>query len=796
VIIQGVEILRQHDLTLAVLAMAICALGSFITLVLYAQARELHGQARAGWIFLSGFAAGAVMWTTHFVGMLAFDPGVPVGYDAALTGGSFFVAVAVVTTGLAVAAYGSVLSAGIGGGIVGAGALAMHYVSISGLRVAGTMTWDPYVMALAAFFAVGFGAAALARARAEGCEIQVVAPLLLSTGICALYFISFAGSTLVSQPGDQLTGTAIPPRILGHFVSAMTLLLIGTGCATVLIARGALTTAKMQLRNIADASVEGLILTDGLKIVDVNESLRSLVGPVKSQELIGSSVWRHILHADKSANRFEGLLVADEGNVPVEVIARTTNADGAVRRIFAIRDLRERREAEQRIRYLAHFDTLTGLPNRSSFQEKLDSDLAMLAVRGGDLALMIIDLDRFKEINDVHGHVAGDELLKETAARIKALLSNDEFAARLAGDEFVVIQTNKSQPTGASRLSKQLLEMFARPMVVHGQQFQVALTIGIALAPRDGNDTRQLLANADLALYRAKAQGRARACFFAPEMDETLRERRVLAQQLKEAIENDELDIHYQAQVSVETGQIMGFEALARWTHPVRGEITPTEFVGIAEETDLILMLGEWVLRRACREAAKWTQPYTIAVNLSPIQFKTPRLPEIIHEILVETGMPPQRLELEITESALVDDTQRTLDMLRCIKTLGVSIAMDDFGTGYSSLSTLQAFPFDKLKIDKSFVEKINAGGGQASVIVNAVLGLGKSLSIPVLAEGVENHEQMSFLSDGKCEQAQGFLIARPLPLSKIKDIVYATSAATADASRTDHEEEPLQQAG
>ena len=795
-IIQGVEILLRHELKLVLLAVAISALGSFITLVLYAQARELHGQTRAGWIFLSGFAAGAVMWTTHFVAMLAFAPGVPVGYDAGLTGGSFFVAVAVVTVGLAVAAYGSVATAAIGGGIVGAGALAMHIVSISGLRVAGEISWDPYIMALAAFFAIGFGALALARARKEGCEIQAVAPLLLSVGILALYFISFAGVTLVSAPGDQLAATAIPPRLLGYFVAAMTLLLVGTGCATVMIARGALSTAQMQLRNIADASVEGLILTDGLKIVDVNESLRALIGPDKSRALIGSSVWRHILHGDKNADRFEGLLVADDENIPVEVIARTTNADGAVRRIFAVRDLRERREAEQRIRYLAHFDTLTGLPNRTSFQEKLESDLAMQAMRGGDLALMIIDLDRFKEINDVHGHVAGDELLKETAARIKALLSNDEFAARLAGDEFVVIQTGKPQPNAATRLSTQLLDLFSRPMTVNGQQFQVGLTVGISVAPRDGDDMRQLLANADLALYRAKAQGRARACFFAPEMDETLRERRIIAQQLKEAIEHDELDVHYQAQVSVSTGEIIGFEALARWNHPVRGEITPTEFVGIAEETDLILALGEWVLRRACREAAEWTQPYTVAVNLSPIQFKTPRLPEIIHEVLAETGMPPHRLELEITESALVEDTQRTLDMLRCIKMLGVSIAMDDFGTGYSSLSTLQAFPFDKLKIDKSFVERID-DHGQASVIVNAVLSLGKSLSIPVLAEGVENQEQLSFLSDGKCEQAQGFLIARPMPLSDIRTIVYAKNKDEAVPEEIlKQDEEPLQQAG
>jgi diguanylate cyclase (GGDEF)-like protein len=396
---------------------------------------------------------------------------------------------------------------------------------------------------------------------------------------------------------------------------------------------------------------------------------------------------------------------------------------------------------------------------------------------------MIVDLDRFKEINDVHGHAAGDELLKATAARITALLSHSEFAARLGGDEFVIVQTGRDQPTSAARLADKLLEVFAKPVMLSGQPFHFGLTIGIAVFPRDGDDTRKLLANADLALYRAKEHGRARACFFTPDMDEAVRERRVLAQQLTQAIENDELEIHYQAQASIATGEIIGFEALARWNHPEHGYISPAQFIPIAEETDLILHLGEWVLRKVCLEAANWTRPYAVAVNLSPIQFKLSNLPELIHEILLETGMPPHRLELEITESALIEDLQRTLDMLRRIKALGVAIAMDDFGTGYSSLSTLQAFPFDKLKIDKSFVDKIGSRQ-QASVIVTAVLGLGRSLDIPVLAEGVENELQREFLNSEACAQAQGYLYGKPAPLSAIRHLVYASSSeAPADIS-------------
>jgi diguanylate cyclase (GGDEF)-like protein len=774
VFLDGPAILQSHDPRLVLLAVAICALGSFITLFLFAQGRTMQGQARAGWIFLAGFAAGAVMWTTHFVGLLAFRPGFAIAYDPALTGGSFFVAVFIATVALAMAAYGGRLWALLGGGMLGLAATATHFISLASVIIAGTLYVNPILTGTGVLLAVAGGALALGRGRDEGHNVHAIAPVLLAAGIAIVHFVGMAALGFMPDAAITIPNEAIDPTVLGFFVAAMVLLLVGTGFATIMIARGARKDAQTQLKNIADASVEGLILTDGTLILDFNESIRRLVGPVRAARLLNSPIWEVLDNVgDRSAERFEAQLLSDSGPVPVEAIVRDTRADGAVRRIFALRDLRERRAAEKRILYLAHFDTLTGLPNRASFQERLENDLAAMQARGGEVALMILDLDRFKEINDVHGHAAGDELLKAAAGRITALLSHSEFAARLGGDEFVIVQTGREQPSSAARLAEKLLEVFSHPVGLAGQHFHVGLTVGVAVGPRDGSDTRQLLANADLALYRAKEQGRGRACFFTPEMDETVRERRILSQQLKQALEDNELEIHYQAQASVSTGEIVGFEALARWKHPVRGYISPTEFIGIAEETDLILMLGEWVLRRVCTEAAGWAQPYMVAVNLSPIQFKLPDLPELVHRVLLETGMPASRLELEITESALIDDLQRALDMLRRIKALGVSIAMDDFGTGYSSLSTLQAFPFDKLKIDKSFVDKIGTRH-QSTVIVTAVLGLGRSLSIPVLAEGVESEAQRDFLNSEACQQAQGYLFGRPVPLSELEHIVGA----------------------
>ncbi len=773
--INGSEILQSHDPKLVLLAAAICALGSFITLFLFGQAREMHGQGRSGWLFLAGFAAGAVMWTTHFVALLAFQPGIGIGFDPALTGGAFFVAVIFATIGLAVAAYGPGASGFVGGGIVGLGAAAMHFTAMSSLHIAGIIAWNPVTIAMGVVLCTTCGVLSVGRAHTEGRNVQVIAPLFLAAGICIMHFVGMAAIQIAPSTTIPIPAKTIDPTILGYFVTAMALLLIGTGVATTMIARGARKEAQTQLRNIANASVEGLVLTDGTKILDFNESLRTLVGPDRAATLRNMPIWDFIEYrGDRSLERFEAQLLSDGGLVPVEVIVRNTHADGAVRRIYALRDLRERRAAEQRILYLAHFDTLTGLPNRASFQDRLENDLAAMRARSGELALMIVDLDRFKEINDVHGHAAGDELLKATAARITALLSHTEFAARLGGDEFVIVQTGRDQPASAARLADKLLEVFSKPVSVAGQPFHVGMTVGVAVFPKDGDDCRSLLANADLALYRAKEQGRARVCFFTADMDESVRERRVLAQQLKQAIDRNELEIHYQAQASVSTGEIIGFEALARWNHPVHGFVAPTQFIPIAEETDLILHLGEWVLRKVCQEAAGWTRPFTVAVNLSPIQFKMANLPEIIHQILLDTGMPAHRLELEITESALIEDLQRALDTLRRIKALGVAIAMDDFGTGYSSLSTLQAFPFDKLKIDKSFVDKIGSRQ-QATVIVTAVLGLGRSLDIPVLAEGVETELQRKFLDGESCQQAQGYLFGKPAPLDGIRHIVFGT---------------------
>jgi diguanylate cyclase (GGDEF)-like protein/PAS domain S-box-containing protein len=421
-----------------------------------------------------------------------------------------------------------------------------------------------------------------------------------------------------------------------------------------------------------------------------------------------------------------------------------------------------RKRAEAQIERLVHHDLLTGLPNRAAFTACVDATIETAAKDGNSFALMCLDFDRFKEVNDVYGHAAGDELLRQVSKRLQAV-AGGAFVARLGGDEFVVITTDGEQPGAAETMADRLLAAVNDEMHIDGNSVRVGVSVGIAIFPVDGADSATLIGNADAALYRAKAEGRGTFRFFEAGMDQRLRERRVLQQELRSAIERGELRLHYQPQARI-GGRIIGFEALVRWQHPQRGTIPPGTFIPLAEESGLIVEMGEWIMREACRQAASWPNRLQIAINLSPVQFRHGDLPSLVHSVLLETGLPPACLELEITEGVLIDDFSRAVSILRRLKALGVRIAMDDFGTGYSSLSYLQAFPFDKIKIDKAFISNLESNK-QSATIIRAVIGLARGLEVPVLAEGVETKEQLAFLAKESCDEVQGYLIGCPLPI-------------------------------
>ncbi len=445
-------------------------------------------------------------------------------------------------------------------------------------------------------------------------------------------------------------------------------------------------------------------------------------------------------------------------------------------------DVTERIRAEKQVEYMAWHDPLTGLPNRAAFTDRLDHMMEEAKVLGKTFAIASVDLDRFKDVNDVFGHGAGDELLKEVARRFQKAAEHC-FIARLGGDEFVFLCAHDLLPEQMGEMAEAMLREVSGEVEIDGTRLLINMSAGIAVYPDNGQTAVELLSAADAALYRAKEEGRGTVRFFEPEMDRRIHNRRRLAQDLRLALVKGELSLHYQPQSTVD-GELTGFEALLRWQHPDRGFISPAEFIPVAEENGLIVDIGSWVLKTACAEAASWDKKYSVAVNLSPLQFRHGDLPELVHETLFATGLSPDRLELEITEGVLVVDFARALGILRRIKALGVRIAMDDFGTGYSSLSYLQAFPFDKLKVDRSFVANLTKDK-HAREIVRAVIGLGRGLNMPIVAEGVETQEQLDFLAAEQCFGIQGYLLGRPQAHADTQATIYRAGNQSTQWSAT-----------
>ena len=431
-----------------------------------------------------------------------------------------------------------------------------------------------------------------------------------------------------------------------------------------------------------------------------------------------------------------------------------------------VRSLRVFQHNVARIAFLAHHDALTGLPNRRLFHDRLEQALAQ-AGRGVDLAVLCLDLDRFKAVNDTLGHPVGDKLLQEVAQRLAACVREGDTLARLSGDEFAILQIGLTRPEDAALLAHRTIRVLGEPYEVASHRVVIGTSIGISVTPRDGASVDALLKNADTALYRAKAEGRGVFRFFEQAMDAELQARRVLELDIRRAIEEAQFELYYQPLISLPTHEISGFEALLRWHHPERGLVSPAEFIPIAEDTGLIDTIGAWVLRQACSEATGWPEHVKIAVNLSPAQFRSDELVGIVNQALIASGLEPSRLELEITESVLLQQDDPNLMTLHRLRQMGVRISMDDFGTGYSSLSYLRSFPFDKIKIDRSFVKGLSNDGGSVA-IVRAVTGLSRSLGITTTAEGVETDEQLHCLAREGCHEVQGYLFSKPVPADRV----------------------------
>jgi diguanylate cyclase (GGDEF)-like protein/PAS domain S-box-containing protein len=638
--------------------------------------------------------------------------------------------------------------------------------------------------------AVNDGAARLLSRPAEDLLWRLVSELQL--GLTGSDLFDRLTDTLRTGRNDQFETTIAAADSQTHL--KIEIASIGDLLSVTLTDIGAIKQREESFRLLFDGNPVPMCLydPDTLSFVGVNDAMVRHYGYPRDQfyRMTLPDIWpvdEHAVHHDVvrsigesyEPNRTWRHVKADGAEIDVLTYARRLTYTQQPAILVAVVDVTERKRAEARIEHMAHHDALTGLPNRVLFNRRLDEALERVKRPGEALAILCLDLDHFKSVNDTLGHPIGDGLLKAVAERITKGLPERCFVARLGGDEFALIQSGVDGPEAPSRLAARLIEIVSETYEIGGHDVIVGASIGIALAPGDGDASDALLRAADMALYRAKSDGRGMFHFFEPEMDRRIQARRSLELDLRKAYQHGEFELYYQPLVNLERDEVSGFEALLRWRHPERGMIQPNEFIPLAEEIGLIVPIGEWVLRRACEDAATWPANIKIAVNLSPVQFRNRGLVQAVLSALAHSGLSASRLELEITESVLLGETEANLATLHSLRALGASISMDDFGTGYSSLSYLRTFPFDKIKIDRSFVNEMMERA-DCVAIIRAVAGLGISLGIATTAEGVETSAQLDRLRAEGCTEIQGYLVSPPRPASEVARILAVNRAAEA----------------
>jgi diguanylate cyclase (GGDEF)-like protein/PAS domain S-box-containing protein len=780
----------DHDWRLVVLAGAICLLASIVVISLFHRAQATQGRTRLVWLSLDAAAAGCGIWGTHFIAMLAYDPGAGAAYDLSLTLLSLVFAAAITGIGLGIALRDFARWSPIfGGAAVGGGVAAMHYTGMMALELPGRILWSPALVTASIVLGVALGSASLfVAARRDDWTNTLLAAVLLTLAIVSHHFTAMGAVVVMPDPTRFGGAHSLSPTSLSLVVAAIAITILGMCLVASVTDRHSKDKLRQQ-KVLLDAALQnmsqGLCMFDAQgRIILFNERYTRMMG-LSAASLQGRSLLDLFKH-----RKATGEFVGDPENFFAQVLAEAragksgtkvmeTETGRALRVadqplpgggwIATFEDITDWRKAQAQIAYMAHHDALTDLPNRTLFRQQLEQSLHRVK-RDEQVAVLCLDLDHFKEVNDTLGHPIGDDLLRAVALRLKDCLREGDTVSRLGGDEFAIVQLG-SQQHASEALASRLVEVIGAPYDIQGHQVVIGTSIGISMAPDDGVDPDQLLKNADMALYRAKGDGRGTYRFFEIAMDARAQARRLMELELRAALLRDEFEVYYQPIHDIQADQIVCFEALVRWNHPLRGMIAPATFIPLAEATGLIVPLGDWVLRKACADAAGWSRDVQVAVNLSPAQFKNRHLVTSVQSALSAAGLDAHRLELEITESVLLQDSEATLATLHTLRKLGVRISMDDFGTGYSSLSYLRSFPFDKIKIDRSFIHEL-ATRDDSMAIVRAVTGLGKSLGISTTAEGVETSEQLALLRSEGCTEVQGYLFNPARPAAEVEKML------------------------
>ncbi len=782
-------ITQDHDLRLVLLAACICVLGCVTTTILLARAQTVSAPATYKWLLGTAAVFGSSIWSLHFIAMLAFMPGMSNSYDIPTTAVS--IAVAIAGSLVAFSAWrllptwlGSI---GIGSAALAASVVGMHYTGVAAMDVPGTVQMDHATVATS--IGACWGCAVMAMARSQGLctgkwrRWEVSGWLALC--ICALHFIGMSAILIRLGPTQDIRHAVLASNALATVLGMATLSLLIVSLAAALMDAHLSRRETQELnrmRLLSDFAQEGIVIHRDGKVLEVNSAGARLFGG-SAASMIGQPILS--LFTERSVpvlNRRivcpPELLLPEEVeiettagcSIPVELSCRPIEFKGQPATAVALRDLTDRKRHEARILHLAHHDALTGLPNRSLLSERLSHALAIAALENTKAAVLYLDLDRFKPVNDVLGHAAGDELLVQVANRISAEIRSADTLARVGGDEFIIVQVNAASPERMSALAERIVTDLGVPFQIAGREIEIGVSIGIALYPDDGAASECLLRAADTAMYRVKEEGRGSFRFFDASMDAKLLDRHLLEQDLRRALERSELAMFYQPLGNCRTGEIDEFEGLMRWQHPTRGLVPPSEFIPLAEDIGIIGQLGCWAIDTACRDAVGWDNSAKVAVNVSPIQFRHSTLLSAVADALAQTGLDPARLEIEVTEGVFIDDSSRAVSILSGLRKLGVRVALDDFGTGYSSLNYLRLFSFDKVKIDQSFVQNLDRDG-EVTKIVKAIIGLAHNLGLSITAEGVETMEQLAFLREQGTDQLQGFLLGQPMDSATISEL-------------------------
>ncbi len=784
------EVLRElcaaHNPWLLLMAGVVGVLYAFAMVSAVRRAVAVN-KGKSGWIAASALVASLGSWVIGLVLLLAYQPPVQVyiDYPAALISLSMLAFVGFSGASYLVRSQRRSATL-VAGAMIAFGLFIAKLLLLTSLRGPEGTYWDGDRLSLALAMGTPFIVFSIYAMRKIERELgNIVAAVSHLIGNVIFHIVALSGFILPTDvPAELAIPTESSPLIAMSLILGLTpMLALVLGAVYFdrhIVARRKAEEARMKA--LVNATTEGLVLIQQGKILELNDRFVDLVG-LKRSDLISAPLCK-VATDEVSVNAIRNIEVGETKtcrirsltgpDITAQITAREMDYMGEPARLLAFRDVSAEERARARIIHMAHHDPLTGLPNRLCFREKLDEALAESWEQHTLVALMFFDLDRFKEVNDVHGHAAGDELLVAVAGRMLDALPKHAIAARLSGDEFAVILPDIDSRLDAVRVAERVVDNVGSPLTLGSVHLNVSASGGVTVFPLDGEDKDRLMNQADLALYKAKNMGRNCVFDFDPELGRQMQERRQLEDDLALAIEDDLLDLHYQPQALLGSGEIVGFEALVRWNDEKRGFVNPAEFVQLAEETGQILTLGRWVIERACREAVNWPDDTRISVNVSPAQFRQGNIILTIENALKATGLDPRRLEIEITEGVLIDDESRALTLLRRLKELGVGLAIDDFGTGYASLNYLRAFPFDKIKIDRAFMAGIQ-NQPEAQIIVHSTIDLAHQLGMGVVVEGIEEIDELRALGEQPDVVLQGYLLSRPITRGQISQFLKDT---------------------